>query len=109
MKGDCMVTLEKFERETVIGYSDDGNSASITTFNRTMLNKLEKMNKDYPDTYKFVRDLMLDGEVVGKEYSFPKRLITLRSPSTKKQMSEDQKKAAAERMKKNIHNNKKKK
>lgn len=96
--------MHDFERETVIGYSDDSSKASITTYNRAMINKLDKYCKDFPKSYKLIREIEYDDKVEGKEYSFPKNLVTIRIPSTKK-MSDDQKQAASDRMKK-MHKNK---
>lgn len=93
------MALKAFERETVIGWSDDTEMAEVTTFNRALINKLKKFSKDYPDIYKLINEIKIDGERCGVEYSFPKKLITFRTPRNRK-MTEEQKQVIAERMKK---------
>jgi hypothetical protein len=85
------------ERETVLGWSDLTNLCEITTFNRALINKLAKLSKKHPDTYKLENEGVVDGSPY-VEYIFPKRLVSLRAPNSRK-MTEEQKKAASERMK----------
>src|SRR5690554_2042905 len=100
------MALESVERETCIGWSDDTHAAEITTFNRAMINKLAKLAKQYPSKYKLKQEIEVDGEKCGVLYTFPKNLVTLRAPTSRK-MTEEQKKAAGERLKKSRANNKK--
>ena len=39
------MALKSFERETAIGFSDAVSYATITTFNRALMNKLDKLCK----------------------------------------------------------------
>lgn len=93
------MSLQDFERETVYGFSNAGTKANVTTFNFALMNKLDKYCKDFPKDYQFVRDIIIDDRVEGKEYICKKNLISIRKPTTTK-MSDDQKQEVAARMKK---------
>jgi hypothetical protein len=93
------MVLQDFERESAIWYSDADKTANLTTFNKSLINKMDKYCKEFPNTYKLIREIILDGEIAGKEYSFPKKLVSIRQPSSRK-MTDEQKKAAGERLKK---------
>ena len=101
------MSLEAMERETVVGWSDATNLCEILTYNRALINKLAKLSKKYPDTYKLKNEDTIDGSPY-VEYTFPKRLISFRAP-TKRKMSEEQKKAAADRMRETKKKEKEKK
>jgi len=87
------------DRETTMGWDDSTSICQLITFNKALLNKLDKYCKQYPDTFKKTGDQIFDNIKEGSEYEFPKRLITIRTPK-KKVMSDEQKLAASERMKK---------
>lgn len=55
-----------------------------------MIRKLDALCKRFPDTYVYIR-----ADENGREYEFPKRLISFRAP---KQMTEEQRQAAGERL-----------
>lgn len=101
------MSLEAIERYTVYGFDDSTNLCEVTTFNRALINKLSKLSKKHPDTYKLKNEGIVDGSPY-VEYTFPKRLVSLRAPSARK-MSKEEKAAAAERMKKIKDDEKKKK
>ena len=94
-----MAQLEKFEIETSIWYNKEESTASLSTFDIAMINKMDKYCKEFPDTYKLIREIIMDKEIVGKEYTFNKKLVSIRQPSSRK-MTDEQKKAAGERLKK---------
>lgn len=94
-----MAILEKWEKETVISWDDSTRSAMLSTYNTAMIKKMDEYCKKHPKEYKLHNEIILDDEVVGKEYKFPKNLITVRQPTTRT-MTEEQKKASAERLKK---------
>lgn len=90
--------LETFERETVVGWDDSTKTAILTTWNKALMNKIDKLCKEHPNTYKLINEQEFEGSIY-KEYQFSKRLVSFRAP-TKRKMSEEQKKAAADRMRK---------
>ena len=87
------------DRETTMGWDDSTKTCQLITFNKALLNKLDKYCKQFPETFKKTGDQIFDDIKEGAEYEFPKRLITIRTP-TKKTMSDEQKQAASDRMKK---------
>jgi hypothetical protein len=94
------MSFEDFELETVICYNKEKNSlAQLSTFDTTVSNKMDKLCKQFPNTYKLINNIIMDGTVVGKEYEFPKKLVSIRQPSSRK-LTDEQKKAAGERLKK---------
>ena len=50
------MALEKMERYTCIGIDEDSKKAQIITFIRADLNKLDKLCKQYPESYQHVSD-----------------------------------------------------
>ena len=95
------MALEKSERYTMIGIDEDSTKAQIISFIRADLNKLEKLCKQYPKSYKHVSDQMDNDEIVGKEFICDKKLISFRAPSKKKEMTPEQKKEVGARLQKN--------
>ena len=94
------MAFEDFERETCIWYSKEKDSlATVSTYDTSVINMLDKYCKQYPDKYKLIREIIIDGAVEGKEYSLPKKLVTIHKPSSRK-LTDEQKKAAGERLKK---------
>ena len=102
------MSLQDFERETSIWYSDADKLANIYTCNRALMNKMDKLVASNPDTYKVKRIINDEDSVCGKEYILPKNLISIRTPSTKV-MSNEQRQAASDRMKKMLENKNSKK
>lgn len=94
------MSLEKSERYTCIGIDEDSPKASIISFIRADLNKLEKLCKQYPKAYQHVSDQFDEGEIVGKEFVCDKRLISFRAPKKVKEKTEEEKKIIGERLNK---------
>lgn len=92
------MALESFEKESVVGWDDSTKTAILTTWSRSLITKIDKLCKEHPNTYKLINEQELDGSIC-KEYEFPKRLVSFRSPN-KRKMSDEQKQAASDRMKK---------
>ena len=91
------MSLEAMERYTVYGFDDSTNLCEVTTFNRALINKLSKLSKKHPDTYKLKNEGIVDNSPY-VEYTFPKRLVSLRAP-TERKMSEEERQKKSERMK----------
>ncbi len=94
------MALQSFERYTCLGFDNSSTRCDLTTFNTTIMKRLDGFCKEFPKEFKMVREqLDENGVLVGKEYEFHKKYITIRKP-TKRKMTEEQKKAATERLKK---------
>ena len=91
--------LQKHEMETAINWDEEDKTAKFYTCSRKWITKLDKLCKKYPDTYKVIREIKIEGRTVSKEYIFDSHLVSVRTPSTRI-ISEEQKQAARERLNK---------
>ena len=91
-----MLKIPRIEQETVITYNAQEDFAEVYTCYPPMIRKLDKLAQKNPEEWKILR-----GDQIGKTYTCPKSLITLRSKSApKKELTEEEKQKARERMKK---------
>lgn len=84
------MNLTKYEQETIINYNNEEKTASIFTYDKSLIRKLDKRLAE-----------MLDMKLIrrGKdfaEYSLPKKWIKVAFP---RQYSDEQRAEMAERMK----------
>lgn len=95
------MALEKFEKYVCIGFDDSSNIAECTVFSKPWITKLDKLCKQFPDKFKMTGEQIFDDNIVeGKSYEFPKNLISIRQPTKRKKMTEEQKKEIGERLQK---------
>jgi hypothetical protein len=94
------MSISKYEQETSLWYNNSETEAICYTCNKALLNKLDKYCSKYPEEFKVKRNVVIDGKIEGKEFTFNKKYISIRKPSSRI-MSEDQKLAASIRLKKN--------
>lgn len=81
------------EQETVIVIDRQTRKASIYSTDTRFINKLDKR-------FERTKEHFDEDGIYAVEYEVPENLISFRSPTTKRTMTEEQKKAASERMKK---------
>jgi len=81
--------LSKYEQETIINYNNEEKTASIFTYDKSLIRKLDKMLSEMPDM-----KLIYRGEDFA-EYSLPKKWIKVSFP---RQYSDEQRAKMAERM-----------
>ena len=84
-----MANLTKYEQETIINYNNEEKTASIFTYDRSLIRKLDKRLPDYPDITVVHR-----GEDWA-EYSLPKKWLKVGFP---RQLSDEQRAEMANRM-----------
>lgn len=84
------MNLTKYEQETIINYNNEEKTASIFTYDKSLIRKLDKRLAEMSDM-KFIRR----GEDFA-EYSLPKKWIKVAFP---RQYSDEQRAEMAERMK----------
>lgn len=84
------MNLTKYEQETIINYNNEEKTASIFTYDKSLIRKLDKRLAEMPDM-----KLIRRGEDFA-EYSLPKKWIKVAFP---RQYSDEQKAEMAERMK----------
>lgn len=90
--------LSKAEMETTINFDREGEGASLYTADSVMMTKLDKLCESSPENYKVIRQ-----DDISKTYEFPKKLITLRKSSIKKQLTDEEREILSERMKDTLH------
>lgn len=93
-------SISKVEQEVLINFNAAEKMASIWTQDPVFIRKLDKLCIENPEQFKSGRESKVNGRVVGKFYECDKKLISIRSKSIKREMTEEQKKMASERMKK---------
>jgi hypothetical protein len=92
-KGELnIMTLSKFEQETIITFNAEEKTAEIYTADPVQIRRLDSLCTEFPDTYK----LKKQGEI-SKNYTVPKEYITFRKPRV---ISEQQRERLIENLKK---------
>lgn len=88
------------EQETTISFSRDGKIADVWTSDTTMMTKLDKLCKESPNDYVCIEEMRtLDGLLANKRYTIKnKKLVSFRSGSVKRQMTDEQRAKSAERL-----------
>ncbi len=81
------VALKNFERETAIWWHNGTHYCEMITYNRALIKKLDGFCKSHPEEYKMINEVYFNGRVEAKEYKFPKKLVTIRKPTKKKENS----------------------
>ena len=86
-------TLSACERETHIWWDESTDTAVLYTCSTSLMRKMDKLCESSPDLYQEdeARAGRLDGEVISREYHFPKDLLTFRSAFKKIELTEEQK------------------
>lgn len=84
------MNLTKYEQETIINYNNEEKTASIFTYDKSLIRKLDKRLAEMSDM-----KLIRRGEDFA-EYSLPKKWIKVAFP---RQNSDEQRAEMAERMK----------
>ena len=82
------------EQEVSINFLRKDDLAEIYVSDNTWITKLEKLCQKSPDLYKKVNETEW-----GSTYTFPQRLLSLRSSIVKMELTEEQKRERAERLK----------
>lgn len=83
------MNLTKYEQETIINYNNEEKTASIFTYDKSLIRKLDKRLAEMPD----MRLIRKDEDFA--EYSLPKKWIKVAFP---RQYSDEQRAEMAERM-----------
>lgn len=89
-----MQQLTKYEQETIINFNEDEKTASVYTYNKALIRKLQEYCKRFPNLYKLEKE---DKHWGSKTFIVPKQYISVRVP---KILTEEQKITAIDRAKK---------
>ena len=90
---------EACEREVIINFDDGSEMANLYTANKVWIRKMDKLVAEHPESFKFRRQETYKGEVIAKDYIFPKRFISIRTKDTKLNLTDEQRKLMSDRMK----------
>jgi hypothetical protein len=96
------------ERETVINFGRNDDLAIVWTSDTMWFTKMDKLIEKNPEEFKCTKEETIDGQVVQKRYEFPKKYVSIRSKSVKRELTEEQKQKYAERAKKMVEARKRK-
>lgn len=88
--------LSLVEQETIIGYDNDDDTATVSTYDRKLIRKLNA----YCERSDEITSKRLNDECMS--YTFPKKWVTVRMP---RQMSDEQRAELAERARQNFGGN----
>lgn len=86
------------EQETTVSFSRDSDTASVWTSDSTVMTKLDKLVESNPECWQLTRTDKVGKDIVGKEYTTKKKLISFRSKVTERTLTEEQRQASAERL-----------
>lgn len=92
-------SLAKVEQEVVITFNAGEDFAELYTADPVYIRKMDKLVQQNPEQFKEIRQEKLEGKVVAKRYTLPKRFVTVRSKDKVSTMTEEQKRQAGERLK----------
>lgn len=87
------MAISRLEQETIITYNAEEKEAHIYTADPVVLRKLSSNSE-----YQLVKEYVNGGRVIAKDFTFDKKLLTLRSKRVKREFSEEERAAAAERL-----------
>lgn len=85
------IDLTKYEQETIINFNEEEEWADIYTHNLKLMERLDMLAREYPDSCKFVKSR---GEEC-KFYRVDKSLITVRKPYSQARKDRDRARAIA--------------
>jgi len=88
-----------YEREVIIRFSDADSEASLYTANPVWIRKFDKLVAEHPENFREVKKETYQGKVIAKDYTFPKRFLSVRSRDVKQNLTDEQRKTISDRMK----------
>lgn len=69
------MNLTRYEQEVVINFNAEEDTATVYTANPTWLRKMEALAKEFPDTFRLIRQTE-----ISRTYEMPKRLVRIGKP-----------------------------
>ena len=94
-------SLSAYERATTVNFNEEEERAVVITASPVWMRKLDRLCEENPEQFSCEEwdTQRLDGKIIQKRYTFPKRFITIRSRDRKQELTEEQREAARDRMK----------
>ena len=72
--------LSSYERVTTFNFNEEATEASIYTYNKALIAKLDEYCEEFPKLYKLTKTDKY-GKYISKTYSVPKEMISVRFPT----------------------------
>lgn len=94
-----MVNLTGQEKETIICFNESDKEASVFTFNKALIRKMQELKDEYPDDVSF---LGWTNEEMSGEWTVPKKWVKVRGS---KKMTEEQREIARANLSKALNRN----
>jgi hypothetical protein len=88
----------KHEQDVTIGFNAAEGTAEIYTADPVWIRKMDRLVRQNPEQFRPGKVETYQGEVVAKRYTFPKRLITIRSKE--RRLTDEQRAEMAARLSK---------
>ena len=85
--------LSRYEQEVVINFNADEDTATLYTADPVWRRKMDKLVEQNPADFRCIRS-----DEVSKTYSFPKRLLCVRSKVKTMTLTDEQKAKARDRL-----------
>lgn len=86
--------MTSYEKETVINFNEAEKEASVYTFNKKMISKLDRLCEKFPEQFSLYKKFR-DG---AREYIMPKKYVSIKAPRPK--LSDEEKAELVKRLSK---------
>lgn len=96
-------SLSAYERATIISFNEEEERAVVTTASPVWMRKFDRLCEENPEQFSCEEwdTQRLDGKIIQKRYTFPKRFITIRSRDRKQELTEEQRQIIGRRLREN--------
>lgn len=88
----------RIEQETQINFNAGEAEATLYTADPVMIRKMDKIVDQNPEQFKSEVHSRYQGKVYGMIYTFPKKLVVIRTKEITRNLTEEQRKQIGERM-----------
>ena len=89
--------MELFEKETSIWYSEENDICNFYTYNKALINRLNKLSAKYPEQC-YIKRIISGEDARSAEFVVPKKWISIRPPR-KLNLTDEERQAIGERLK----------
>ena len=89
------MALSNYEKETIISFNEDESTAVVFTYNRALINRMERLCKERPEECRPDPSNQITEE--GRQYVVPKKWVKVSPPHTRN-LSPEQQEALARRL-----------
>lgn len=90
--------LSKAEQEVIITFNAGEDTADIYTADPVWIRKMDRLAEQNPEQFETGKAEMYNGKVIAKRYTFPKRFISIRSRTVKRELTEEQRAEIGQRL-----------